>query len=194
MFTGIIRSVGEIYSTDARGGSVHIVVRASGIDAALGSSVAVSGVCLTVMGAEEGGLLQFDVMDATLRRSTVGLWKVGTKVNLESALKAGDELGGHFVYGHVDAVAHIVSAPEGLSVLRIALSDEMKPYIAPRGSVAIDGVSLTVADVTEKDFTVGLVPYTLEHTTLRRLNLGDKVNVEADMLAKYASRPRLHFS
>jgi riboflavin synthase len=175
MFTGIVQERARVASFE----DGRLVVE-TGLPAAIGESVAVDGVCLTVTG-RENGRLAFDVMAETQRRAK----PFGTEVNLEGALRAGDPLGGHYVQGHVDAVGNVRSVGDPVwfdvdpSVLR---------YIVEKGSIAIDGVSLTVTAVDERGFAVALIPHTLEVTTLGALAPGDQVNLETDVLAKYVER------
>jgi riboflavin synthase len=188
MFTGIVSERARVASFD--GG--RLVVETA-IPAELGDSVAVDGVCLTVTGAEDGQLA-FDVMVETLRR----VKPFGPEVNLEGALRAGEPLGGHYVQGHVDGtgtVRSVESEGEGKLVWFDAPAAVLR-YLVEKGSITVDGVSLTVAGVDESGFAVALVQHTLEVTTLGRLEAGDAVNLEADVLAKYVERllPGLRFS
>jgi riboflavin synthase len=181
VFTGLVREVGEVVSfEDGR------LVVACRTDAGLGDSVAIAGVCLTVVGHGEGRL-SFDVVPETLAR--VKPFEEGP-VNVEQALRAGDPLGGHQVQGHVDGVGRITSVePEGPgSRLRIELPPELLRYCADKGSICVDGVSLTVASLDDAAVEVALIPHTLAETTLSGLGPGDLVNIEVDVLAKYAER------
>jgi riboflavin synthase len=180
MFTGIVRERARVQSFE-RG---RLVV-ATALDPAIGDSVAVDGVCLTVAG-RTNGLLAFDVMPETLARAK----HFGLEVNLETALRVGDALGGHYVQGHVDGVARIRAVePEGDSRrVTIEASPEILRYCVEKGSIAVDGVSLTIAKLTETAFEVALVRHTLEATTLGSLDAGDEVNLEVDVLAKYVER------
>ena len=200
MFTGIVLSTGEIISIEPQKDGLRLCIESAFIAgrAKLGSSVSVSGVCLTVS-KKEGKKLWFDVMEETVTKTTLAKKRMGDRVNLEPSLRLGDEVGGHFVYGHTDTVGEIKeiitakagSRPYGGTklrnsrLLRTGLTKKFMKYIAAQGSVTIDGVSLTVARVGKSDFTVSLVEYTLEHTTLKFLKKGDRVNVECDMIAKY---------
>ena len=175
MFTGIVQERGRVLSFDAG----RLVV-ASGVGAAIGDSVAVNGVCLTVVDAPDGRLA-FDVVQETLDRAK----PFGDEVNLEGALRAGEPLGGHYVQGHVDGVGTIRSTGEHVW---IDAPPELLQYVVEKGSVAVDGVSLTVAKVDERGFAVALVPHTLEVTTLGLVAAGDTVNLEVDILAKYVER------
>jgi riboflavin synthase len=175
VFTGIVQERGRVSSFE--GG--HLVVE-SGVRAAIGDSVAVDGVCLTVVDAPDGRLA-FDVVQETLDRTK----PFGDEVNLEGALRAGEPLGGHYVQGHVDGVGTVRSTGERVW---IDAMPELLRYVVEKGSIAVDGVSLTVAAVDDQGFAVALVPHTLEVTTLGRLADGDSVNLEVDILAKYVER------
>jgi riboflavin synthase len=175
MFTGIVQERGRISSFE--GG--RLVVE-SGVRAAIGDSVALNGVCLTVVDAPDGRLA-FDVVQETLDRAK----PFGDEVNVEAALRAGEPLGGHYVQGHVDGVGTVRTTGDHVW---IDTPPELLRYVVEKGSIAVDGVSLTVAALDEKGFTVALVPHTLEVTTLGRLAPGDKVNLEVDILAKYVER------
>jgi riboflavin synthase len=156
---------------------------------ALGESIACSGCCLTV--AERGaGLVSFDVVPETLARTTVGAWRPGTRVNLERALALGDRLGGHVVAGHVDAVGEVLArAPEGQGVrLTVSLPASLAPLVAEKGSIAVDGISLTVARAHRDRFELALIPETLARTTLADASPGSRVNLEADVLARHVAR------
>jgi riboflavin synthase len=177
MFTGIVREVGRVVSFDG-----HRLVLDAQTHAAEGDSVAVDGVCLT---AVDGSELAFDVVDETLARTTLGELRAGDRVNLEPALRAGEPLGGHLVQGHVDGVGRVRSTGEPVW---IDAPPELLRYCVEKGSITVDGVSLTVAELLEDAFAVALVPHTLEATTLRDLAPGQPVNLEADVLAKYVER------
>jgi riboflavin synthase len=178
MFTGIVRDLGRVASFD---GSRLIVD--TEIDAGLGDSVSVNGTCLTVVANDEG--LSFDVVTETLSRTTLGELAAGDAVNLEPALRAGEPLGGHIVQGHVDAVGRVRSTGEPVWIDAPA---ELRRYLVEKGSITVDGVSLTVAAVDDRGFAVALVPHTLEVTTLGALEPGDPVNLEVDVLAKYVEK------
>src|SRR5687768_6318969 len=180
MFTGLVREVGEVVSFD----DGRLVVEC-GTAAELGDSVAIAGVCLTVV-ANANGRLAFDVVPETLARTK----PFAGRVNVEPALRAGDPLGGHQVQGHVDGVGSVVSvAPDGDGIrVRIEAPAELLRYCVEKGSVTVDGVSLTVAAVDEKAFEVALIPHTLAETTLSLLASGDNVNLETDVLAKYVEK------
>ena len=180
MFTGIVRERGRIVAFD---GSRLVV--ATGTEAEIGDSVAIAGVCLTV--AERGsGTLSFDVVAETLDRSTLGGLAGGDEVNVEPALRAGDPLGGHIVQGHVDGVGSLRGNADGLTWFD-APGDVLR-YCVEKGSISVDGTSLTVAALDDAGFAVALVPHTLEATTLGTLEPGDNVNLEADVIGKYVER------
>lgn len=192
MFTGIIHSIGTVVAATAREGDLRLEVDAAGIDPArmaLGDSVAVAGVCLTVAARTPRGFAA-DVSRETLALTTVGQWRVGERVNLEAALRAGDALGGHLVSGHVDGRAALLerSGDARSQRLRFRVPAELARYCARKGSVAVDGVSLTVNDVDGADFGVNLIPHTQSVTTLGDLRPGAQVNLEIDVIARYAER------
>lgn len=184
MFTGIVRERGRVGAFD--GG--RLVVETS-VEAAVGDSVAVDGVCLTVV-AGDTATLAFDVVPETLSRTTLGGVKAGSHVNLEPALRAGDSLGGHMVQGHVDETGTVRSVErEGAGArMWVEASADVLRYCAVKGSITVSGVSLTVADLAGDGFCVALVPHTLELTTLGALEPGARVNLEVDVLAKYVER------
>jgi len=177
MFTGIVREVGRVSAFD---GSRLVV--AADTAAALGDSVAIDGVCLTVVEAKP---LAFDVVPETIARTTLGRLRAGDAVNVEPALRAGEPLGGHIVQGHVDGVGRVRELGD---LVWFDAPPELLRYLVEKGSIAVDGVSLTVAAVDDRGFAVALVPHTLEATTLGALAPGDEVNLEADVLAKYVER------
>jgi riboflavin synthase len=195
MFTGIVTDVGEVLSVAPRGDLRRLRI-ACGYEAetiALGASIANAGVCLTVVGvAREGGRTVFDVDAAaeTLAKTTVGSWSQGTRVNLERALRIGDELGGHIVTGHVDGVARILSRDDfdGMARYWIETPPELSRFVAQKGSVALDGASLTVNEVEGDRFSILLIPHTLAVTTFGARRAGDALNIEVDMMARYAAR------
>lgn len=191
MFTGIVRELGTIVSTDDHGGGRALVVRAPGIAAStsVGDSVSINGCCLTA-DSVDGEQLAFRAVSETLARTTLGRVQAGDRVNVEPAVRAGDPLGGHYVQGHVDAVGRVQSVEaegEGLRVFVEAPEDVLR-YCVEKGSVTIDGVSLTVAELADDAFAIALVPHTLEVTTLAALVPGRQVNLEVDVLAKYVER------
>ena len=194
MFTGIITDVGRVRRL-SRGAGAEAGLEATiatAYDSALipiGASIACSGPCLTVV-AVEPGAFSVQASAETLACSTLGDWEAGTPINLERALRVGDELGGHIVSGHVDGVARLVDRrPEGESVrLVIEAPAALMPYIAAKGSVALDGISLTVNEVADGNFGVNIIPYTLAHTSLGGAQPGQRMNLEIDPLARYVAR------
>jgi riboflavin synthase len=195
MFTGIVEELGEVVDVQTRGDSAVLTVRAAlvGDTVKHGASIAVNGVCLTVVGEQSEGdrrQLAFDVMAETLKRSVVGSFKPGTPVNLEQAVRVDGRLDGHVVQGHVDGTGAIVSRVPGdeWESVRFSLPADLARYVAEKGSIAVDGVSLTVTAVGDDWFEVGLIPETLRSTTLGAKQTGDPVNLEVDVLAKYAER------
>jgi riboflavin synthase len=195
MFTGIVTDVGTVRSAEQRGDRRLVIGTSYDLDSVdLGASIACSGVCLTVVDKGDDWFA-VDVSGETVSRSAADHWREGAKLNLERALRLGDELGGHIVTGHVDAVAQVIGVcPEGDSV-RIGMSvpRALGPMIAPKGSVTLDGVSLTVNDVRDADdgsthFSVNIIPHTAQHTTLGELQSGQQLNVEVDVIARYMSR------
>ncbi|UQU67218.1 riboflavin synthase [Couchioplanes caeruleus] len=192
MFTGIVEELGEIVRlTDAGGDSALIAVRGPLVtsDARHGDSIAVNGVCLTVIDAGDG-VFTADVMGETLKRSSLGALREGSPVNLERAATVGSRLGGHLVQGHVDGVATILSREpaEQWEVLRFSLPAELSRYVVEKGSITVDGVSLTVMAVSADSFAVGLIPTTLKLTVLGAKGPGDPVNLEVDVIAKYVEK------
>jgi riboflavin synthase len=196
MFTGIVTDIGEVIAMQPAGEGLHrlkIACRYDRASIADGASIACSGICLTVVGTgEETGRTWFavDAAAETLRLTTAGRWRQGTKVNLERALKHGDELGGHMVSGHVDGLAEVLSREDGSESARFGLRtpSTLSRFMAAKGSVTLDGVSLTVNTVEGDAFSVLIIPHSLKVTTLGTLRVGDTVNLEVDMLARYAAR------
>lgn len=196
MFTGLVTDVGTIRKAEDRNGLTRFEVESAYPAASIemGASVMHAGVCLTVVdyGANgEGSWFAVEAVPETLEMSILGDWKPGAKVNLEQSLKLGEELGGHFVFGHVDGVGEVVDVvPEGQSWrLTIRPPAEIAKYFAKKGSAAINGVSLTVADALDNgDFQVAIIPHTWDVTTLNELQPGARVNLEIDMLARYVAR------
>jgi riboflavin synthase len=192
VFTGIVQDVGRIERLEARGGDVRLVIACHGLDSArlnVGDSIAVQGCCLTAVQIE-GRSFAADVSRETLALTTLGELKAGSAVNLEPALRAGDALGGHLVSGHIDGVAQVlgVSGDARSRRLVIGVPVPLARYIAPKGSVAVDGVSLTVNEVTDAGFGVNIIPHTQSVTTLGALAAGDRVNLEVDQVARYLAR------
>jgi riboflavin synthase len=192
VFTGIIEEIGEVLGIEAHGDSAVLTLRAAKVADAIahGASIAVNGVCLTVTGADGASELSFDVMAETLKRSVIGTLKPGDKVNLERAVRVDSRLDGHVVQGHVDGTGVIVSRIPGdaWDAVRFGLPQELARYVAEKGSIAVDGVSLTVTAVGADWFEVGLIPETLRATVLGTKQPGDPVNLEVDVLAKYVAR------
>jgi riboflavin synthase len=196
MFTGITTDVGEVVAVEPKAEGLRRLKIAcayprAGI--AIGASIAHSGVCLTVVETGEQGGRTFFAVDAaaeTLRMTTAGAWAPGSRLNLERALKVGDELGGHIVAGHVDGVAELVAREDLTDMARLTLRAprELMRFVATKGSVALDGVSLTVNEVTADTFSVLIIPHTLSVTTLGSAKSGDKMNLEIDLMARYAAR------
>lgn len=191
MFTGIVTDKGRVAKTTQTDRGRRLVVECGFDTAALdiGASVACSGICLTVVDKNESGFT-VDVAAETLDKTTAGDWQVGSVLNLERSLRLGDELGGHMVSGHVDGLAEVVDRkPDGDAVrFRIRAHEDHAPFIAPKGSVTLDGVSLTVNEVDGNVFGVCIIPHTLQKTTFGDLQKGDRINLEVDMLARYVAR------
>ena len=191
MFTGLVEEIGVIQELEQLDDAVRIAVRAPKVteDAAPGDSIAVDGVCLTVVDSVDGTFTA-DVMRETLDRSRLGTYKPGSRVNLERALAAGQRMGGHIVQGHVDGVAEVVSRTpsEHWEVVRFTLPERLERYVVEKGSIAVNGTSLTVSAVGEGYFEISLIPTTLRDTTAGALAPGDPVNLEVDIVAKYVEK------
>ena len=191
MFTGLVEETGALLALERSAGGARLSVRAPLVaaDAWLGDSVAVNGCCLTVT-AREGETLYFDLLEETLARTNLGQLAAGAPVNLERALAAHARLGGHFVQGHIDTISRVLEfKPAGADHrLEIALPGEFARYVAFKGSIAIDGISLTVAEVRQASFIAWIIPHTLTTTNLRARLAGESVNLEFDLLAKYVER------
>ena len=191
MFTGLIREVGRVLSRDGGADGVRLTIEAPNTAAGteVGDSVAIDGVCLTVV-AVAGGTLAFDAVPETLDRTSLGTLDHGSRVNLEPALRAGEALGGHYVQGHVDGVGTVRTVePEGEGKrIWFDAPSELLRYVVEKGSISVQGTSLTVAAVNDAGFAVALIPHTLEATTLGALEPEDRVNLEADVLAKYVEK------
>ncbi len=191
MFTGIVRELGTVVSAEEAGGGLALVVRApeTAAGTSVGDSVAIAGCCLTATEIDDG-TISFHAVPETIARSTLGALAPNARVNVEPAIRVGDELGGHYVQGHVDAVGRVQSVEaegEGLRVFVEAPADVLR-FCVEKGSITVDGVSLTIAELAEDAFAVALVPHTLAATTLSDLEPGRRVNLEADVLAKYVER------
>lgn len=190
MFTGIVKELGTVAQVERSGEGAHLKLGASFAgELADGDSVAVSGVCLTVT-SHTADAFTADVMNQSLELTSLGALEPGSEVNLEPALRAGDPLGGHIVQGHVDCTGEVVAVvPDGIaSRLAISVPERYRRYFVEHGSVTVDGVSLTVATLTDEGFEVSLIPETLERTTLGNAKTGDTVNLEFDVIARYVER------
>jgi riboflavin synthase len=186
MFTGIVEEMGSVLAVDQRAGAARIRIGATKVldGAQIGDSTAVDGCCLTVV-AQGDGWFEADVSDESLQRTTLGDRRPGDGVNLERPLLVTDRLGGHIVQGHVDAVGEVLApVPD----LRVRMPDDLRRYVIEKGSITVDGVSLTVVEPTDDGFTVAVIPHTSEVTTLGGRRAGDRVNLEVDLIAKYTER------
>ncbi|MBV8840321.1 MAG: riboflavin synthase [Alphaproteobacteria bacterium] len=196
MFTGIVTDVGEVLLAEDRAEGLRRLTIGCAYDStsiAIGASIACSGVCMTAVSTGKQRNRDTFAVDAaaeTLRLTTIGRWKPGTRINLERSLKMGDELGGHLVSGHVDGLAELVTREDLTDMARLTLRvpQPLAKFIAQKGSVALDGVSLTVNEVTDDTFSVLIIPHTLSVTTFGALRAGDQVNLEVDVMARYAAR------
>jgi riboflavin synthase len=196
MFTGIVTDIGEVIAVHPRAEGLHrikIACRYERASIVEGASIACAGVCLTVVGVgEEDGRTWFavDAAAETLRVTNAGRWRHGSRINLERALKVGDELGGHIVAGHADGLAKLMAREDATEMARLALRAPaaLSRFIAAKGSVALDGVALTVNEVDGDTFAVLVIPHTLQVTTLGALAVGDELNLEIDLIARYAAR------
>ncbi|MCQ0004307.1 riboflavin synthase [Actinomadura madurae] len=191
MFTGIVEELGEIVAVDPLGGSVTLTVRGPLVteDAVHGASIAVNGVCLTVVDVKDGAFTA-DVIKETLDKSSLGALEPGSKVNLERPVRLSDRLGGHLVQGHVDGVGEILSREPGerWDVVTVSLPPSLSRYLVDKGSITVDGISLTVVEAAADRFSVALIPTTLALTTLGHKQPGEPVNLEVDVVAKYVER------
>ena len=191
MFTGIVEELGEVVAIEPLADASRLTVRGPVVtsDASHGDSICVNGVCLTVVEAADGAFTA-DVMAESLRRSSLGALQVGSPVNLERAVRVQDRLGGHVVQGHVDGTGEVLSVTpdEHWTVVRVALPGGLGRYVVEKGSLTVDGISLTVSAVGDDWFEVSLIPTTLERTTLGRTGLGDPVNLEVDVIAKHVEK------
>jgi riboflavin synthase len=191
MFTGLVQGLGEVRAVTPDGPGVRLAVREAGIAArcAVGASIAVNGCCLTAV-AIDGAEMAFEAGAETLARTNLGRLRPGDRVNLESSLRVGDELGGHLVTGHIDAVGAVAERIDdgNWRTMWFRAPRQVTAQLASKGSVAVDGVSLTLVDVEDERFSVALIPHTLDMTTLGCRRIGDEVNLETDVLAKYVER------
>jgi riboflavin synthase len=192
MFTGIITAVGEVTALEPRGGDVRLTINAGDLslgDVGLGDSIACSGACLTAVELRGEGFVA-DVSVETLSLTTISDWGVGTRVNLEKAMLASDRFGGHIVSGHVDGLGEVTAFYEDARSwrLRIRAPRELAKYIAQKGSITVDGTSLTVNNVDGSEFELNIIPQTLTHTVIGQYKVGDEVNLEIDLVARYLER------
>lgn len=191
MFTGLIEEIGHLVAVESMGASRRFTIRAEKIltDAKIDDSICVSGVCLTVV-AISGNTFQVQAVDETLRKTTLENLHQGSRVNLERALRPADRLGGHFVQGHIDGTAQVIDlVPQAAGkLIVIELDDKLLRYVIPHGSIALDGVSLTIARLENSRLTIALIPHTLAQTTLGERQTGDSLNIETDLLGKYVER------
>lgn len=192
MFTGIIETLGSVISSRQTGGDVRLVIAAPDFQdrgIAIGDSIACNGVCLTVV-EQINDQLSFDVSIESINHSLIGDWRAGTKVNLELALLPTTRLGGHLVSGHVDGLARLTKMTEDARSWRMVFEvpDDLKKYIAKKGSITINGTSLTVNSVEDKTFDINVIPHTLNVTTMGELGVGDQVHIEVDLIARYLER------
>lgn len=191
MFTGIIQNIGKINGVEKKGKSAKIIIEHESLlaDIKVGDSVAVDGVCLTVVEFSQS-MIKTDVSEETLRLTTLGTMKTGDKVNLEKSLTPSTQMGGHFVTGHIDGVGNIArkAVEDAFVIIDFNIPNELQKQIVKKGSVAADGISLTVAEVFESGFRVAIIPHTMKITTLSVKKVGDKVNIETDIIAKYVQR------
>jgi riboflavin synthase len=192
MFTGLIEDIGQLVSIEMRSGDARFEIKTGNLsleEIQLGDSIAINGVCLTVSNIQDG-LLAFDVSIETLKTSALNQLRPGSHVNLEQALKASDRLGGHLVSGHVDGIAELIYVTQEARSWRLSYKapKELMKFIAKKGSVCLDGVSLTVNDVSESSFNVNIIPHTRNKTIIQNYITGQKVNLEVDVLARYIER------
>ncbi|MCF8304523.1 MAG: riboflavin synthase [Bacteroidales bacterium] len=191
MFTGIIENIGKVKQIKRGANSVELTVASSVIpgDLKLGDSVAVNGVCLTVTSFDQSGFT-VDAVPETMSRTNLGELQTGSPVNLERAMQAGSRLGGHMMNGHVDGIAQVdnIRQEDNAVWFTIKANKDLLKYMIPKGSIAVDGISLTIVDVGEEAFTISVIPHTLQWTTLKDKQKGDSVNIECDMIGKYVER------
>ena len=192
MFTGIITDVGEILSINLDSGKIKISSKFDHNDIDIGASISCSGICLTVVEKDKHknhSYFCFEVSQETISCSSVKFWKKNTKINLEKSLRFGDEVGGHLVTGHVDCLGEIVSInkSKNSNVFKIKYPKEYKKYVASKGSICLDGISLTINEVFDDFFSVNIIPHTEENTSWSKISKGDSINVEFDVLARYVA-------
>ena len=192
MFTGIISAIGDIASLEERGGDVRLTIRSGNLnltDVQLGDSIACNGACLTAVELTGEGFVA-DVSVETLNLTTIGNWKTGSRINMEKAMQATDRFGGHIVSGHVDGIGEVVSLEEDARSWRFRLRAprDIAKYIAHKGSITVDGTSLTVNIVDGAEFELNIVPHTMKHTVMGDYQVGSKVNLEVDLVARYLER------
>src|SRR5690554_1885185 len=191
MFTGIIQETGKIRRIEQKGSGKHIIIECRNLQSDMepGASVACNGICLTVTDLDKNSI-RVEAMEETISRTTLSGWQVGDFLNLERSVRAGGNLDGHIVQGHVDSVSAVLRIEQlGTSkILKIAIPDGYEKFIVDKGSVVLNGVSLTVTSLTSESFSVSLVNYTIEHTNLKDLKPGSKVNIEFDVIGKYIAR------
>ncbi|MDG1812433.1 MAG: riboflavin synthase [Porticoccaceae bacterium] len=192
MFTGIISAIGDIASLEERGGDVRLTIRSGNLnlaDVQLGDSIACNGACLTAVELTGEGFVA-DVSVETLNLTTIGNWQTGSRINMEKAMQATDRFGGHIVSGHVDGIGEVVALEEDARSWRFRLRAprEIAKYIAHKGSITVDGTSLTVNIVEGAEFELNIVPHTMQHTVMGDYKVGTKVNLEVDLVARYLER------
>ena len=192
MFTGIISAIGDIADLEQRGGDVQLTIRTGNLslaDVQLGDSIACNGACLTAVELTGEGFIA-DVSVETLNLTTIGNWKTGSRINLEKAMQASDRFGGHIVSGHVDGIGEVVSLEEDARSwrFRIRAPRDLAKYIAHKGSITLDGTSLTINKVEGSEFELNIVPHTMTHTVMGGYAVGTKVNLEVDLVARYLER------
>ena len=191
MFTGLVEEIGRVRQVRRQGNFQRLTIDAARIldDLQIGDSVDIAGACQTVVDLDGSGFA-VESVEETLRRTTLGELRVGDAVNLERALRAGDRLGGHLVQGHVDGVGRISGLAQGSGSWELSVepASGLERYIASKGSITVDGISLTVVEADDRHFTVAVIPHTFEHTTLAERRVGDRVNLEVDVIARYVDR------
>ena len=192
MFTGIITDVGEILSIDLNNGKIKISSKFNHNDIDIGASICCSGICLTVVEKDKYknySYFCFEVSQETISCTSVKFWKKNTKINLEKSLRFGDEVGGHLVTGHIDCLGEIVSInkSKNSNVFKIKYPKEYKRYVASKGSICLDGISLTINEAFDDFFSVNIIPHTEENTSWSKISKGDSINIEFDVLARYVA-------